>query len=185
MLSNEKSRAYYDKHGTVEGSDEDMTDMASFMDDLLNSFFGKGGSGGFCAFDDFDEFIHILEGGNDKATRKMFRELGRNARPGAGNRRKQAPNRGKLRNKKNKKKGGGMGDFGMGVELDDLLGDKGGGAGMEEMMMAMMIGDMMGGGLGGENDMEEAMAKEFAQMSKREREEMMEDMSKQERKEFN
>ena len=56
-----------------------------------------------------------------------------------------------------------MGDFGMAVELDDLLGDKGGGAGMEEMMMAMMLGDMMGGGgLGDENDMEEAMAKEFA-----------------------
>ena len=68
-----------------------MTDMNSFMDDLLNSFFGKGpkgGAGSFGIFDDFDEFIHILEKGNDKATRKMFRELGRNARPGPGNRRK-------------------------------------------------------------------------------------------------
>lgn len=91
VLSNEKRRAYYDKYGTVEGSDEEMSDMASFMDDLLNSFFGKGpknSSGDFGIFDDFDDFINILESANDKATRKMFKELGRNARPGAGNRRK-------------------------------------------------------------------------------------------------
>ena len=138
-----------------------MTDMSSFMDDLLNSFFGKGqkgGAGSFAFFDDdFDEFVHILEKGNDKATRKMFRELGRNARPGAGNRRNRGP---KTRaNKKNKKKVGGMGDFGgmgMGMGMDMN------GGGMEEMMMAMMLGDMMSSGYGDENEMEEAMAKEFA-----------------------
>lgn len=40
----------------------------------MSQFFGGGG------FDDFDEFIDILEGGNDKAFRKMFRELGRSSR---------------------------------------------------------------------------------------------------------
>ena len=83
MLSNEKRRAYFDKYGTVEGSDEDMADMNGFFDDLFSSMFGGKGGGGVNMFEDFDEFINILEKGNDKATRKMFRELGRNARPGA------------------------------------------------------------------------------------------------------
>ena len=30
--------------------------------------------------DDFDEFIEILEGGSDKAFRKMFREMGKSTR---------------------------------------------------------------------------------------------------------
>ena len=49
-----------------------------------------------------------------------------------------------------------MGDFGMGMGMDMNGGE------MEEMMMAMMLGDMMSSGFGDENDMEEAMAKEFA-----------------------
>ena len=128
MLSNEKRRAHFDKYGTVEGSEEDMTDMQDFMEEMLNSFFGKGSKGGMDPFDDFEDLISMLEKGNDKQTRKMFRELGRNARPG--NRRK--PNRGKPRGKKNK---------------------AGLGAMNETEMMAFMLGDMfaanMMGSMGG------------------------------------
>ena len=47
-------------------------------------------------FDDFDEFVTVLEGGSDKAFRKMFRELGKQARvrnPGRLNSRKAALNK--------------------------------------------------------------------------------------------
>ena len=64
MLSNEKRREYFDKYGTVEGSDEDMTDMQDFMEEMLNSFFGKGA--GKDPFDDFEDLISMLEKGNDK-----------------------------------------------------------------------------------------------------------------------
>ena len=53
-----------------------MRDASAFMDDLMQQFFG-GGAGGF---DDFDEFMDILEGGSDKAFRKMFRDLGKATR---------------------------------------------------------------------------------------------------------
>ena len=76
VLSNEQKRAYYDKHGRVEGSDEDMQESDAFMDDLMRQFFGGGGD----TFDDFDEFIAVLEGGSDKAFRKMFREMGKATR---------------------------------------------------------------------------------------------------------
>ena len=32
------------------------------------------------SFDDFEEFVTILEGGSDKAFRKMFREMGKSTR---------------------------------------------------------------------------------------------------------
>jgi len=72
VLSNEQKRIYYDKYGRVEGSDEDMQESDAFMDDLMRQFFGGGD-----AFGDFDEFITVLEGGSDKAFRKMFREMGK------------------------------------------------------------------------------------------------------------
>ena len=76
VLSNEEKRAYYDRTGRVADDDDEMADAEAFMDDIMRSFFG-GGMG-----DDFDEFISVLEGGsNDKAFRKIFRELGRSARP--------------------------------------------------------------------------------------------------------
>ena len=68
-----------------------MADASSFMDDLLSQMFGGGGGvsgASFGMFDDFDDFVKVLEKGNDKATRKMFRDLGRNCRPGAKNRKK-------------------------------------------------------------------------------------------------
>lgn len=74
MLSNDKRRAYYDKHGTIEG-EEDGADMDSFFEDLF-----KGGFGADIVIDDFDEFMNVLEGGNDKAFRKLFRDLGRGYR---------------------------------------------------------------------------------------------------------
>lgn len=52
-----------------------MADADAFMDDIMRQFFG-GGMG-----DDFDEIMTVLEGGSDdKAFRKMFRELGRASR---------------------------------------------------------------------------------------------------------
>ena len=66
MLSNEKRRAYFDKYGTVEGSEEDMTDMQDFMEEMMNSFFGKDSKGGMDPFDDFEDLISMLEKGNDK-----------------------------------------------------------------------------------------------------------------------
>lgn len=35
VLSNEQKRAYYDKYGRVEGSDEEMQEADAFMEDLL------------------------------------------------------------------------------------------------------------------------------------------------------
>jgi hypothetical protein len=53
-----------------------MQESDAFMDDLMRQFFGGGGD----TFDDFDEFIAVLEGGSDKAFRKMFREMGKATR---------------------------------------------------------------------------------------------------------
>ena len=103
----------------------------------------------------------------------MFRDLGRNCRPGSKNRKKQ-------RGKQTGKKGRGDPFGGMGIDIE--LGD---GKGMEDMMMAMMLGEMMSEAqYGNEEDMEEAMAKEFLNMDKTERKEMLQDMTKAERKEF-
>ena len=112
MLSDQNRRAHYDKYGTMEGFDEDISDMASFIDDLLN------------IFDDFDDFINILEKGNDKETRTLFRELSQNDRPGAGNRNKKT-------NMKNKKKQDSFVE--MGIEIDKARGDS-----IDEMMGIMM-----------------------------------------------
>ena len=80
VLSNEKRKKFYDKHGKIDEGDD--ADDAGFMDEVFTMFFG-GGKGG-SSFDDFDDFIHILEGDNDKKSRKLFRELGRQARPKGG-----------------------------------------------------------------------------------------------------
>ena len=59
---------------------EDAADAEGFMDEVFTMFF----SGSSNAFTDMDDFIKILEGDNDKKTRKMFRDLGRNYRPKGG-----------------------------------------------------------------------------------------------------
>ena len=51
------------------------------MDEVFTMFFGTGKKSSFA---DMDDFINILEGDNDKKTRKMFRELGRSYRPKGG-----------------------------------------------------------------------------------------------------
>jgi|LakMenEpi03Aug12_release.lakeMendotaPanAssembly.Ray.scaffolds.fasta_scaffold1097350_2 hypothetical protein len=52
------------------------------MDEVFTMFFSTGGKSN--SFEDFDDFIKILEGDNDKKSRKMFRELGRSYRPKGG-----------------------------------------------------------------------------------------------------
>ena len=66
----------------MEG-EEDAQEMGNFFDDLF-----KQGFGGDVFIDDFEEFMDILEGGNDKAFRAMFRDLGRNYRKKTGRCRK-------------------------------------------------------------------------------------------------
>jgi len=74
VLSNEKRRAFYDKHGYTE-EDAENGEGAGFsgMDDLFEAMFGGGGKGmgggGFTFTmdmggdgDDFDEFMHMMEG---------------------------------------------------------------------------------------------------------------------------
>ena len=77
VLSNTEKREYYDRTGRVADSDDDMRDADAFMEDLMRQFFGGGGMGDL---DEFDEFVTILEGGSDKAFRKMFRDLGKQTR---------------------------------------------------------------------------------------------------------
>jgi len=62
VLSNQEKRDYYDRTGRVADSEDDMRDAESFMEDLMTQFFG-GSTGG--SFDDFDEFVTILESGSD------------------------------------------------------------------------------------------------------------------------
>jgi len=52
------------------------------MDEVFSMFFTKGGMAS--PFDDIDDFIKILEGDNDKRTRKMFRDLGKGYRSKGG-----------------------------------------------------------------------------------------------------
>ena len=82
VLSNEKRRAYYDKHGTIEG-DDDVVDMDDIFKEMFGSMGGEfsfmfGGEGG----DNFDEFISMLEGGRaeSKMFKQMFRDLGKGYR---------------------------------------------------------------------------------------------------------
>ena len=82
VLSNEKRRAYFDKHGTIEG-DDDVVDMDDIFKEMFGSMGGEfsfmfGGEGG----DNFDEFISMLEGGRaeSKMFKQMFRDLGKGYR---------------------------------------------------------------------------------------------------------
>ena len=139
-----------------------MMDADAFMDDLMNQFFGGGASG----FNDFEEFIEILEGGNDKTFRKMFRELGRATRV-----QKQPRNARKAAlNKGGSKRGAAAGNKAMEKEMMEMLGFMAGGPpqnkkkgkksknrqafdsddddfGEEAMMEEMMMHMMMGGGM--------------------------------------
>ena len=79
ILSNEKRRKYFDKHGTIEGED-DCVDM----DDIFKDIFKSGGGSSFSfQFDDmFEDFISVLEGGraDSKQFSKLFRDLGKGYR---------------------------------------------------------------------------------------------------------
>ena len=54
------------------------------MDDIFASMFGAGGDMGMG--DDFDDFIHILEGDNMRSFSGLFSNLGKNYRGGGGGR---------------------------------------------------------------------------------------------------
>ena len=135
ILSNEKRRKYFDKHGTMEGEDDAIN-----MDDLFAEMFagmgsGSGGSFGFVFdFEDmFDDFADGLKGSKEsKAFSKMFKDLEKGAK-------RSAKPKGRAgRATANKKKGAkGMGGM---KDMDDM---------MMAMMMGDMMGDMMGMGMGG------------------------------------
>lgn len=187
ILSNEKQRAYYDKYGSVEGS-EDFMESQSFMDDLMAQMFGGKGGMGFDLFGDdgFDEFISVIEGGSDKAFRSMFREMGKNSRIST-----KGVSARKAQLKSNKSKKGGakmdmMDMMGMGMGMSMGVGKKGknkgmdmGMGGIEMMMAAMMMDDMAN-----DDGMEEEMAREFQAMPKRDQEDLLANMEPAERKEF-
>ena len=100
-----------------EEEDDPFSHMFGDMEDLFG--------GGFSAdFDDFDEFIKILEG-DSKGFKNMFRGLGKNYRTKGGRA------RGHKASKKSNRKEEEM---------------------MEEMMAMMMMGDMMGMAAGMDSD---------------------------------
>jgi len=143
VLSNEKRRAFYDKHGTIEGVD-DAAEAQEFMDEVFSMFFTGGSK--VSPFDDIDDFIKILEADNNKRTRKMFGDLGKAYRPKGG--------RAGLAARKHQSKQMKMLEKQM---MNDLMG-----GGMEEMtmMMAMMMGDddmeqIIMGGKGGKPSKDE------------------------------
>jgi DnaJ-class molecular chaperone len=79
ILSNEKRRKFFDKHGTMEG-EEDLVDMDDIFKDLFGgSSFGGGSSFMSFEMDDFDDFVSMLEGSSSdaKSFKKLFRDLGR------------------------------------------------------------------------------------------------------------
>lgn len=123
-MSNEKRRKYYDKHGCMEGEEDNLN-----MDDLFKDMF-KGGMS-FQFEDFFDDFSDLLGGSKAESKRmdKMFREMGKGYR--------QKP-KGRARPAKGGKGGGAKGMVGMGME--DM---------MMSMMMESMMSDMMGGMGGG------------------------------------
>ncbi len=75
ILSNEKRRKYYDKHGSMEGEEDNLN-----MDDLFKDMF-KGGMT-FQFEDFFDDFSELLGGSKAESKRidKMFRDLGKGYR---------------------------------------------------------------------------------------------------------
>ena len=62
VLSNQEKRDYYDRTGRVADSEDDMHEADAFMDDLMRQFY----TGPADDFDDFDQFVTFLEGGNDQ-----------------------------------------------------------------------------------------------------------------------
>lgn len=146
ILSNEKRKSYFDKHGCMEGEDDQVD-----FDDIFSQMFGKAGASFTFSFDEmFDDFSDVLKGSrqDNKAFKKLFKDLGRGARikqPKGRVRKNKAP-------KMPKMGGGGMEDMMMAMMMGDMMGGgkkkgkKGGG--MEEMMMEMMMGDMMGDMMG-------------------------------------
>ena len=93
------------------------------MDEVFSMFFTTGDK--HSPFSDFDDFIKILEGDNDKRTRKMFRDLGKGYRPRGG----RAGLAAKKQQTKHMKH----------LEKQMMNGIMGGG--MEEMMMMAMMMD--------------------------------------------
>ena len=100
-------------YGTVEDSTEDED---AFFAEFESMFFG-GKKGGDDFFDNFDEFTSFLES-DTKFMRKMFRDLGKDARVAPGKRRKNRKGQNPM-----------MDDMGFGLGASD----------MEAMMTMMMM----------------------------------------------
>ena len=83
VLSNEERRSFFDKHGMSPEDAENDQNFTGGLDDLFNTMFG-GGKGGttftFSMDSDFDDFINILEGGDNKSFKKMFQDMGKGYR---------------------------------------------------------------------------------------------------------
>ena len=135
----------------------------------MRQFFG-GDAG---SIDDFDEFITILEGGSDKAFRKMFREIGKQTRVRnqPKNARKAALSKGNVGGKRQKQMEKDMMEF-MGLSMgmpmmpggpnkktagkkrkkgglfDEFDYDDEDDDMMDDMLMAMMMEGMMPPGVG-------------------------------------
>ena len=114
ILSNEKRRKYFDKHGTIEGEDDYLD-----MDDIFKDMFKKGGMS-FSFEDMFDDFSDVLRGGRSesKAFSKLFKDLGKGYRPKP---------KGRARPKAGKGKGmpglPGMEDMMMAMMMGEMMGD--------------------------------------------------------------
>ena len=120
ILSNEKRRQYFDRHGSMEGEDDAIN-----MDDVFAQMFaGMGANFGFVFdFEDmFEDLAAGLKGSKEsKAFSKMFKDLEKSAK------RASKPKGRAGRATANKKAKGKA----LGKDMDD-------------MMMAMVMGDMMG-----------------------------------------
>lgn len=151
ILSNEKRRKYFDKHGTMEGEEDNID-----FDDVFKEMFSGPGSFTMNFEDMFDDFTDLLKGSKkeQKEFNKMMRELG-----------KPQKKKGRAGRGKKGTKGAGMEDMMMQMMMGDLMGSgpkqkKGKGkkdpmadmfgfgniAGpmgmdMEDMMMQMMMGE--------------------------------------------
>jgi uncharacterized protein (DUF1015 family) len=87
-LSNEERRSFFDKHGMSPEDAENDQNFTGGLDDMFNMMFGgnKGGASFTFSMDaDFDDFINILEGGDNKSFKNMFSDLGKGYRKRGGN----------------------------------------------------------------------------------------------------
>ena len=155
-LANEERRTFYDKHGKSPEDAENDADFTGGLDDMFNMMFGGGGGGKggptftFSMDADFDDFSNILEGNDERAFKKMFRDMGKGyrggnkaARQGRGRKNnKMRPNEMKKMDKMMKDMMFGGGKGGGDDEDDDDYFDE-----MEKMMDGGMAGMGMGMGM--------------------------------------